>query len=134
MDILKSTLSVLFCLAMFALILYLAYVTTKLIGKRYSVNGKKTKNLKILESITIGADRQLLIVKTAGKCLLLGATSHNVSLICELDENQVSEQMEVNATSTMSFSDAFKKVCAEKFSNNKTNTTYEEESHDDTQV
>lgn len=133
MENLKTLLSVIFCLVMFALILYLAYVTTKLIGKRYSVNGKSIKNLKILESISIGADRQLLIVKTCGKYLLLGATSHNVSLITELDKDELCEEINENNFQTMSFSDALKKVCTEKFSK-KNDTLNEEEAHDDTQV
>lgn len=132
MDILKDVLSVIFMLVMFALILYLAYVTTKLIGKKYSVNGKKFKNLKVLETISIGADRQLVIVSTAGKCLLLGATSHNVSLICELDENKLENfEDQQNPMQTMSFSEALKRVCEDKFSKKDKNLT--EENQNDTE-
>lgn len=117
MELFKSVLSVIVVLVMFIGILYLAYITTKFIGKRYSIKGKKYNNLTVIETAAVGPDRQLMIVKVAGKCLLLGATPQNISLICELDENRVSEEFadEVNGQ-PVSFSEALKKVTKEKFS------------------
>lgn len=115
MDFLKNVLTVLIVLAMFVGILYLAYVTTKFIGKRYSVNGKSYKNLKVLETIAVGPDRQLMIVKTAGKYLLLGATPQNISLITELDQSQITDTISDDIAQPMSFTEALKKVTKEKF-------------------
>lgn len=116
MEYFKSILSVIVVLAMFVGILYLAYITTKFIGKRYSVKGKQFKNLKVLETVAIGPDRQLMIVKTAGKCLLLGATPHNISLITELSEEMLDNEIpEEDVGVTMSFTDALSKVTKEKF-------------------
>lgn len=118
MELLKDVLTVIFVLAMFVGILYLTYVATKFIGKRYSVSGKSFKNLKIVETVAIGADRQLVIIKTADKYLLLGSTAQQISLICELDENSISEEQNDASFQTMSFSEALKKVTKEKFFKN----------------
>lgn len=114
MDFLKDVLTVLIVLAMFVGILYLAYITTKFIGKRYSVNGKSFKNLKVIETIAVGPDRQLMIVKTAGKYLLLGATPQNISLITELDQRQITDMVSDEVTQPMSFTEALKKVTKDK--------------------
>ena len=63
----KEILSVIVILLLFVGILYLAYITTKFIGKRYSVKGKSFNNMKILDTASIGQDRQLMIVKSSGK-------------------------------------------------------------------
>lgn len=127
MELFKSILSVIVVLVMFVGILYLAYITTKFIGKRYSVKGKQFKNLKVLETVAIGPDRQLMIVKTAGKCLLLGATPQNITLITELSEDMLNNEFpEEEAVETMSFTDALRRVTKEKLT--KKNQT--EDNHD----
>ena len=116
MELIKSVLMVIAVLVMFVAILYLAYVTTKFIGKRYIVKGKQFKNLTVIETVAIGPDRQLMIVKTAGKCLILGATPQNISLITELSEDMLNNEIpEEEAVETMSFTDALRKVTKEKF-------------------
>ena len=114
MELFKSVLSVIVVLVMFVGILYLAYLTTKFIGKRYSVKGKQFKNLSVLETVSIGPDRQLVVIKTAGKCLLIGSTPQNISLITELDEDKLSEIPDEQPTQTMSFYEALKQVTKEK--------------------
>lgn len=44
--------SVLGVLIGFAVILYLAYMATKIMGKRMTVNSRGNKNIKILESVS----------------------------------------------------------------------------------
>ena len=79
----KEILSVIVILLLFVGILYLAYITTKFIGKRYSVKGKSFNNMKILDTASIGQDRQLMIVKAAERVFLIGVTSNQISLISE---------------------------------------------------
>jgi len=128
MELIKSVLMVIAVLVMFVAILYLAYVTTKFIGKRYSVKGKQFKNLTVIETVAIGPDRQLMIVKSAGKCLLLGATPQNISLITELDEEMIKDIPDEMTSETMSFSDALRRVTKEKLGKkNQTEETYNAE-------
>lgn len=128
MEFIKSVLMVIAVLVMFVAILYLAYVTTKFIGKRYIVKGKQFKNLTVIETVAIGPDRQLMIVKSAGKCLLLGATPQNISLITELDEEMIKDIPDEMTSETMSFSDALRRVTKEKLGKkNQTEETYNAE-------
>ncbi|MBE6836838.1 MAG: hypothetical protein E7509_02420 [Ruminococcus sp.] len=128
MELIKSVLMVIAVLVMFVAILYLAYVTTKFIGKRYIVKGKQFKNLTVIETVAIGPDRQLMIVKSAGKCLLLGATPQNISLITELDEEMIKDIPDEMTSETMSFSDALRRVTKEKLGKkNQTEETYNAE-------
>ena len=106
--------SVLGVLIVFAVILYLAYVATKLLGRRLSVRSGGNKNIKILESVSLGQNKTLLIVEAAGKTLLIGITSGQISLISELDGEKIKSESE-NAGETMEFSKAFKTVLENNF-------------------
>lgn len=116
MDGVKLVLNALIGLAVFCGILYLAYVSTKYIGKRYSLSGKGNGNLKILDSISLGKDSRLCIVKAGQKYLLLGITQHNISLVSELAEEELELYREdLSETGGMSFSQALKINLAKKF-------------------
>lgn len=99
----------------FAVILYLAYLATKILGKRMTIGGRGNKNIKILESVPLGQNKSLMIVEAAGKTFLLGITSNEISLVSELDgENLVADSSDKNAE-TMEFSSALKKVLENNF-------------------
>lgn len=99
----------------FAVILYLAYLATKILGKRMTIGGRGNKNIKILESVPLGQNKSLMIVEAAGKTFLLGITSNEISLVSELNgENLVADGSDKNAE-TMEFSSALKKVLENNF-------------------
>lgn len=102
-------------LAVFILILYLAYFATKKLGKRLSIKGVRNKNIKILESVSIGQNNAIMIVESAGKTLLVGVTQNGMSLISELDGSKLVIEEQKNVGQTMEFSQAFKTVLEEKF-------------------
>lgn len=107
--------SVLGVLIGFAIILYLAYMATKIMGKRMTINGKGNKNIKILESVSLGQNKALMIIEVTGKTLLIGITSNEITLVSELDSKNLKiEDNEKNAE-TMEFSKAFKKVLENNF-------------------
>lgn len=107
--------SVVMALAVFILILYLAYFATKKLGKRLSIKGVRNKNIKILESVSIGQNNAIMIVESAGKTLLVGVTQNGMSLISELDGSKLIIEEQKNVGQTMEFSQAFKTVLEEKF-------------------
>lgn len=73
-------------LVLFVLVLALAYLATKWIGKRYGGRiGGSSGNIKILDRAALGPDRSLYIVEAAGKTLLIGATQQRIETLCELD-------------------------------------------------
>lgn len=99
----------------FGLIIYLAYFATKKMGKRFSIKGVGNKNIKILESVSIGQNKMIMIVETAGKTLLMGVTQNEITLISELDGNLIEKQENNSQAGGMEFSKAFKTVLEQKF-------------------
>ena len=71
MDIVKSVFSLIFGLILFAGILYLAYISTKLIGKRYMLSGKGGRNLKILETVSVGRDMTIAIARAGERIFVV---------------------------------------------------------------
>lgn len=102
----------------FILIVYLAYFATKKMGKRLSIRGVGNKNIKILESISVGQNKSIAIIETAGKVLLIGITQNEITLISELDENMIDRVEDEKSANGMAFSKAFKSVLEKKLNKN----------------
>jgi len=123
--------TVLFTLVIFAGILYLAYLTTKYIGKKYSVGGGLYgRNIKILDTVRLSQDKLLMRVKAGDKTVLMGVSKEHMEYICDVDEKQLDIQSagtgsEVPAVTD--FASAFKSVLSEKMQNFKT----KENKHED---
>jgi flagellar biogenesis protein FliO len=113
LDIVKSVFSLIFGLILFAGILYLAYISTKLIGKRYMLSGKGGRNLKILETVSVGRDMTIAIARAGERIFLVGITPDRINLLSELKEDDLltpySEAAdELPKGSSISFADALK--------------------------
>ena len=113
MDIVKSVFSLIFGLILFAGILYLAYISTKLIGKRYMLSGKGGRNLKIMETVSVGRDMTIAIARAGERIFLVGITPDRINLLSELKEEDLltpySEAAdELPKGSSISFADALK--------------------------
>lgn len=85
-------LTVIGTLFLIILIFVAAYWVTRILAKKnrfkqVSSSGK----IKILESASVGPDRMLIVVKTAGKTMLLGVTSQQVTLLREFEEGEFPE-------------------------------------------
>lgn len=131
MDNLKLVFNALLGIVLFVGILYLAYITTKYIGKRYSLSGKSTRSLKIMETIGLGKDSQLAVVKIGEKYLLVGVTPQNVSLVRELDESDltVADENEI-PPEQMDFKTALQINIAKKFGKEPPRQKQEEKEND----
>lgn len=114
--------TVLMVILVFILILYMAYFATKKLGKRLSFKGVGNKNIKIIESISVGQNKAIMIVQSAGKTMLLGITQNGINLISELDEEKLYLNDDDKTGQTMKFSDSFKTAFEEKFGSRFKNT------------
>ena len=103
-----------------AVILYLAYAATKLLGKRFSVRGGGSKKIKILDSVSVGQGKTILIVQTGGKTFLIGS-GQDINLISELDSNEFLCDGDVLQPQTLDFKTAFKKVLENNFGRKNSN-------------
>ncbi len=69
-------------------ILLLAYFSTKYIGGVSRGRGI-SKNMKVIEMITLGQDKTLAIVKVGEKYLLVGVASGQINVMRELSEEEL---------------------------------------------
>ncbi len=92
----SAVLSLLGGILLFSLVLFLAWLCTRWLGKRYSFS-KQGDKIRILEQKMIGSDRMLLIVRVGKRVWLLGAAGQNIVPIVELDPGQFPEGVEDNA-------------------------------------
>lgn len=86
-------------------------------GKRFSVRGGGSKKIKILDSVSVGQGKTILIVQTGGKTFLIGS-GQDINLISELDSNEFLCDGDVLQPQTTDFKTAFKRcwkiISAEK--------------------
>ena len=104
----QAVLSVLGLLCGFVLILALAYWATKLLGRRYGLPQGGNDTVKVLGRTILAQDRQLCIVQVAGRTLLLGVAPQSISLLCELDGEQLPPPAQTPAAEP--FAEVFRSV------------------------
>ncbi len=79
---------ILYFLFMSAVILGAAYYVTRILAKR-GINPAKNKNLKVMETVPLGIDKSLLLVKVGEQYLLLGSTQKSISLLSAIDKEKL---------------------------------------------
>ena len=80
----SSFLDYLGILIVFCAILFLAWLTTRLIGKRYA-GSTATKRMRVVETLPLGADRSLLLVRVGQKHYLLASGRSRTDFMAEVD-------------------------------------------------
>lgn len=114
LEVLLEFLSLIF---VFALIVGLAYFTTKLVASS-NLKKMRNKNMRVIEGLTIAPQKSLQLVKVGDKVMLIGITrDHIVKLetFC-IDELEVSEKELDKSLLTFQdiFSNALKKEIDEE--------------------
>ncbi len=106
MEILKAIL----LLIGFGAILFLTYVTTRYIGQR-QVRTMKSKNISIMETVMLGADKRLHLVKAGSSYVLIASTSKSIEFLTavEVDESEVQEEAPVNMDMRFDFKNILEK-------------------------
>ena len=79
----NGVLEIVFFVFIFACILFLAYITSKFVGKRGSAR-YRSKHIEIIDSINLGTDKQLLIVKVVDEYFLLAKSAKNIEMMTQL--------------------------------------------------
>ncbi len=70
------------------LILYLAYVVTKYIGRGAGI-GTRSGCMRVRDQIPLGRDRSAAIVQIGARFFLVGITGSQVCLLAELEEEEL---------------------------------------------
>jgi flagellar biosynthetic protein FliO len=71
-------------LFMSAVILGAAYFVTRYLARR-GFNPVANKNLKVIETVPLGIDKSLLLVKVGEQYLLLGSSQKNITLLAAIE-------------------------------------------------
>lgn len=74
-------------------VLFLAYVITRYIGMKAGKN-LRGRNIRIIESVSLGIDRGLFLVKVGKQAVLLSSTSKGIELLTTLNGEDIEEMTE----------------------------------------
>lgn len=79
--------SILYMITVFALILGLAYVTSRFLGKRFSSRPPGLNGDAVLSSLPLGPNKGLYLVQFAGRLLLIGVSEQKIDLLTDLTDS-----------------------------------------------
>lgn len=65
-------------------IIYLSYIVSKYVGRGMNKNGN-SHYMRVVDQLMVGQDRYVAVVQAGDKYLLIGVTSQQISLLQELD-------------------------------------------------
>lgn len=94
-------------------LIFLVYYGTRWLNKKFRSTGWNglERGIKIIDCIGIAQDKQLLVVKVGKKGMLLGVAPNSITMLCDIDDEDISDmQKENEEKAAVSFSDSFKKA------------------------
>ena len=97
-------------------VLLLAYWYSRFLGKSYGKT-KSGANLKVLEQIRLGPDKQLLLVRLQNHVYLLGVSQNGIQLLTELEGDytgQETEEAENRSPGFAGFQEIYDSLCQKK--------------------
>lgn len=86
-DILK----IILYLVGFCSLLFLTYVTTRYIGQKQN-KAMKSRNISVVETVMLSADKRLHLVKAGKEYVLIASTPKSVEFLSKVDIEEVAEQ------------------------------------------
>lgn len=94
-------------LLIFGSILFLAYITTKLVASKVN-NTMKGRYISIVEAINLGTDKKLYLVKVSNTFILLSSSGKKLEFLTVVPiedyEEAAENQLSINSANTDSFS------------------------------
>jgi flagellar protein FliO/FliZ len=80
--------NIIWVLAIFVFILFMAYFVTKILNQK-TLSYTKSNNMQIIEHIFLGHDKNLYIVKVGSEYILIGVTSSNINYIKKIKKEDI---------------------------------------------
>ncbi|MCL1884787.1 MAG: flagellar biosynthetic protein FliO [Defluviitaleaceae bacterium] len=74
------------------------YCTKLLVGSRARM-GRKSGNLSVVESVNVGGQAVVQLVRVGDKFIAIGVTKERITLLTEVDKEHINEPEPVNLTS-----------------------------------
>jgi flagellar protein FliO/FliZ len=79
---------ILYFIFMSAVILGAAYLATRFLARK-GLNSANNKNLKIVETVPLGIDKSLMLVKVGDQYLLLGSTQKGITMLTAVEKDKL---------------------------------------------
>ncbi|HOQ00970.1 MAG TPA: flagellar biosynthetic protein FliO [Acetivibrio clariflavus] len=92
----------------FGSIIFLAYVTTKLIANK-SGRAMKGKYINIIETVSLGIEGRLHLVKVGEDFVLISVSGKNIQLLSKVNINDYSEEKSSENANSFAFKEIFEK-------------------------
>ena len=88
-------------------VIFLAYVMTKFVGKK-SMNMMKSKYMTVIDSLSMGFDRTIYLVKVGEQYVLMYLSTKGFEFICNVESSKIDpNSVQENNTQNKSFSKYF---------------------------
>ena len=93
-----------------AVILVLAYLSSRFLGKTWN-RTQRGRYMEVIDQVAVGQDRAVLIIRVKDQSFLVGSTSGGINLISELDTefeavDSTSDTQKCSTSGSMGFRDA----------------------------
>lgn len=105
----ESFIQLLGVLVIFIMVLLVTYFTTKWIGSYQQIN-MLNKNLQVIESVKVGTNKFICLVKTGKIYLAVAVGKDEITLLAQLTEEQLSEVPTHKADAVNGTTDSFANV------------------------
>ena len=102
---------ILFLLLVFICILFLAYVVTRFVARR-SVGRIKSRHIEIIDTLAVGADAQLMVIKAGGEYFLASKSQKLLTIFSKLELTP--EDVREAAVQTGGFAGGFRSILESK--------------------
>jgi len=103
-----NALEALFLLLGFGSILFLAYVTSKFVAKKAN-KAIRGKYISIIETVNLGPDKRIYLVKAGKQFILIATSGKNVSFLTNVDIEDFDESELPQGQNTLKFRGYFDK-------------------------
>lgn len=100
----------------FVFVIGLAYFITKKLASLGALR-MQSKNMKILETLQLGINQYIHLVKVGEKILIIGVSKDNISYLCEVDDKMI-DLRSYNAPNDISLFEEYLKKLTPKRNNN----------------
>lgn len=89
-NFLMSILKLIYLIIVFLIILAASYYLSKFIAKK---NYRKNKRMKLVETLSLGYDKNLHIIKIGETFFLISSTKNGINLLDRLSKEEIDEEM-----------------------------------------
>lgn len=89
-SVVKMIVQFFFLIIVFVGVLYLAYLSTKLVAKA-KLNVTKGSNIKVIESVLVAGQASLQLIKVGSQFFLISISKDNVSFLTEVKPDDIIE-------------------------------------------